>query len=351
LRNLITEKKEINDAQFVSLRNELYQKLIDPVILSLPLRPDNIMIVPDGNLSFIPFDVLCDEDNVYLGELYNLSVSPSVSVSVLNSQIKGNKNGKVLALGNAVYDRNAQRNESRGIQMKFLKSSNKPSQEELLKQYAKPETAGKYYEARNINWSNIPGTGVEINNLKNKVFEKNQLKLIEGEKVTEANFKELSDSKALLDYSVIHLACHGYFDTGNYQMSSIVFSEVSLPLEKRLETYNQDGYMTLSEASVLNLRADLVNLSACQTGLSQLKKGEGMTGLTRSFLVAGVKNVGVTLWSVDDEATCEFMTRMYSKVEMEGYTYREAYAEVKSEFRKMDKWSSPYYWAAFVLYE
>ena len=76
-----------------------------------------------------------------------------------------------------------------------------------------------------------------------------------------------------------------------------------------------------------------------------------MTGLVRSFLVAGAKKVGVTLWCVDDEATCEFMTRMYSKVNDYGLTYEEAYSAVKDEFRKIEKWSSPYYWAAFILYE
>lgn len=364
LRKMITDRIPLDNKEFATLRKELYDKLIDPVYLSLPLMPDNIMIVPDGNLSFLPFDVLCDDDGVYLGELYNLSVSPSVSVSMMaekngknsvSSAKSGNKQKKAsgndelfLAVGNPVYNSKDGTGENRGFQKKFIKIENKISQEELIAQYAKPETAGKYFQARNITWSNIPGTGTEIHTLKEKTFKNSRFKLVEGKDATERNVKAMSQSKELEEYSVVHFACHGYFDTQNYQMSSIVFSEVSSPLEQRGE---DDGYMTLSEASLLNLNAKLVNLSACQTGLAQLRKGEGMTGLTRSFLVAGAKNVGVTLWSVDDEATCEFMTRMYSKVKDLGYTYQEAYAEVKTEFRKDKKWNSPYYWAAFILYE
>ncbi|MCQ2592789.1 MAG: CHAT domain-containing protein [Treponema sp.] len=365
IRKMITDRTPLNDKNFTALRKELYDKLIAPVYMSLPLMPDNIMIVPDGNLSFLPFDVLCDDDGIYLGELYNLSVSPSVSVSMMAEKNGGTSTSSAktssnktknsfenddhfLAVGNPLYNKSDSAGENRGFQKKFIKLENKVSQEELLSQYAKPETAGKYFQARNISWSNIPGTGTEIHTLKEKTFQNASFKLVEGKEASEKAIKTMSQSKELEKYSIVHFACHGYFDTQNYQMSSIVFSEVSSPLEQRGD---DDGYMTLSEASLLNLNANLVNLSACQTGLAQLRKGEGMTGLTRSFLVAGARNVGVTLWSVDDEATCEFMTRMYSKVKDFGYTYREAYAEVKNEFRKDSKLSAPYYWAAFILYE
>ena len=94
----------------------------------------------------------------------------------------------------------------------------------------------------------------------------------------------------------------------------------------------------------------MVCLSACQTGLGEIKKGEGIVGLSRAFMVAGSRNVGVTLWSVDDEATAEFMSRMYKKVKG-GMSYSEAYRKVKNEFRNSDEYSHPYYWAAFVVYE
>jgi CHAT domain-containing protein len=68
-------------------------------------------------------------------------------------------------------------------------------------------------------------------------------------------------------------------------------------------------------------------------------------------MIAGTRNVGVSLWSIDDDATAKFMTRMYRKVLKEGKSFKEAYYQVKEEFRVHPEWSHPLYWAAFVLYE
>ncbi|MDR2702546.1 MAG: CHAT domain-containing protein, partial [Spirochaetaceae bacterium] len=74
-------------------------------------------------------------------------------------------------------------------------------------------------------------------------------------------------------------------------------------------------------------------------------------GMARAFMVAGTENVGVSLWSISDDGTSEFMSRLYGKVIKEGLSFREAYYQVKQEFRGDEKWSHPYYWAAFTMYE
>ena len=76
-----------------------------------------------------------------------------------------------------------------------------------------------------------------------------------------------------------------------------------------------------------------------------------MVGLARAFMIAGAQNVGVSLWEIDDAATAEFMWNVYRKVIREGKTFRDAYREAKEEFRKSAKYSHPYYWAAFTMYE
>ena len=76
-----------------------------------------------------------------------------------------------------------------------------------------------------------------------------------------------------------------------------------------------------------------------------------MTGLSRAFMVAGARHVGVSLWQVHDEATAQFMTSMYKKIEKKSMTYEQAYRQTKVEFQKSDEHSHPYYWSAFVLYE
>ncbi len=360
-RELITDHKSLSDSKLNKLNGTLYQKLVEPVIPALPKSVQNIVIVPDGAISFIPFDVLSPDGNVFFGSAYNLSLSPSVSVSMMNNAKSAGSSKKMLGIGNAVYS-NEDSGEDRAFKPKFLKQTEADKNagsgsgsgtgvgatENLIKKYVADEDAGRYFAAKEISWCNIPGTGEEIHNIQSKVFGSGNFQIIEASGATEQKLKELSDSKKLSDYSVLHFACHGYYDVEYPQMSSIVFGEVSKAVDSRGK---QDGYLTLSEAAVLDINANLVNLSACQTGLAKIQKGEGMTGLVRSFLVAGAKKVGVTLWCVDDEATCEFMTRMYSKVNDYGLTYEEAYSAVKAEFRKIEKWSSPYYWAAFILYE
>ena len=349
-RELLTSRKSLADKELSSLNSTLYEKLITPVLLEIPNSIYDIVIVPDGAISFIPLDVLSQDGKNLFGAAYNLSLSPSVSVSMMSNLKDYTFSDKMLGIGNPVYSKE-DNGTDRAFTMKFLAapaaSSNANSTEKLIKKYVEEEDAGHYFATKQISWCNIPGTGEEIHNIQSNVFGKDLFKIVETKAATEQTLKDLSESKKLADYSVIHFACHGYFDSEYPQMSSIVFSEVSTDVDSRK---GQDGYLTLSEAAILNLNAELVNLSACQTGLAKIKKGEGMSGLVRSFLVAGARKVGVTLWCVDDEATCEFMTRMYSKVDS-GFSYAEAYSAVKDEFRKIEKWSSPYYWAAFVLYE
>ena len=351
-RELLINRKSLADKELNEQSRILYEKLIAPVLLEIPFKAYDLVIVPDGAISFIPFDVLSEDGKTFLGSLFNLSMSPSVSVSMMTSSKDYTFSEKMLGIGNAIYSTEDDGTD-RAFTMKFLSKASAPassanSRENLIKKYVEEEDAGHYFAAKDISWCNIPGTGEEIHNIQKNVFGKDLFQIVETSKATEQTIKELSESKKLADYSVIHFACHGYYDIDYPQMSSIVFGEVSTDVDSRK---GQDGYLTLSEAAVLNLNANLVNLSACQTGLAKIQKGEGMSGLVRSFLVAGARKVGVTLWCVDDEATCEFMTRMYSKVNDYGMTYQEAYSAVKEEFRNIEKWSSPYYWAAFILYE
>jgi CHAT domain-containing protein len=95
-------------------------------------------------------------------------------------------------------------------------------------------------------------------------------------------------------------------------------------------------------------------LSACETGLGKYIRGDGMVGIARSFMVAGTDNVGVSLWEISDNATAEFMTRLYQKATEGGLNFRDAYYTVKQEFRHdpdLQRWAHPYFWAAFTMYE
>ncbi len=353
LRKAITHRPIKSEVTFEMQRNELYEKLIQPVLPYIKGVKD-VLIVPDGNLSFLPFDILReDSDSADFGKKYSIGVSPSVSVSMIADKVKSSSTDALL-FGGAWYDKSLSEEEhnqtlrgkgNRGKDRGFTAVERQTNLSvEDLQNILKNEGSKQYFEQKKLNWHDLPGTIVELETLQKAIFPKAQ---VESQKMaSETTLKKMSKDGLLSKYATVHFACHGYFDPDLSEMSSVLFSEVS----GKLTESDDDGYLTIGEAATLNLSAQMVCLSACQTGLGEIKKGEGMVGLSRAFMVAGSRNVGVTLWSVDDEATAEFMSRMYKKVKG-GMSYSEAYRKVKNEFRNSDEYSHPYYWAAFVVYE
>ena len=316
--------RQARESQFEALRNELYEKLVAPVLPHVGGAKE-LVIVPDGSLSFLPFDILRkDSDAKMLGDRYAVAFSPSVSVSVLCGGYKASQNS-MLAFGGAWYDKALSEAEHRGVLSQEIP-------------YSKPGSG----------WADLPGTLAEIGSLSG-IFGADGFTQVVQEEAAERTVKRLSRSGTLSRYGILHFACHGYFGKSeNDQPTSLLFSEIS---GKFAETSGEDGYLTIPESAVLNLRADIVCLSACETALGEIKAGDGVVGLSRAFMVAGARHVGASLWEVDDTATAEFMRRMYEKVVRKGMDYVAAYQQTKAEFRKDADFSHPVYWAAFVLYK
>jgi len=150
-------------------------------------------------------------------------------------------------------------------------------------------------------------------------------------------------SGALKDYRYLHFATHGYLDSERPGLSSLVLSMVDE------QGKPQDGFLRANDIYNLELPAELVVLSACQTGLGKEIKGEGLVGLTRGFMYAGAARVVVSLWSVNDKATADLMTRFYEKMLKHGERPSAALRAAQVEMWKQKQWQSPYYWAAFTL--
>ena len=155
--------------------------------------------------------------------------------------------------------------------------------------------------------------------------------------------KAAATSEDLGQYRFIHFATHGFLDSPNPELSGIVLSLVGE------QGAPQDGFLRAHEIYNLKLPADLVVLSACQTGLGKEIRGEGLVGLTRGFMYAGAARVVVSLWSVDDEATSELMSRFYSRMIRDGLPAAAALRAAQIQLLKQPKWQAPYFWAAFVL--
>ena len=147
----------------------------------------------------------------------------------------------------------------------------------------------------------------------------------------------------LSKYRYVHFATHGYIDSEHPGLSAIVLSLVDE------EGKPQDGFLHAREIYNLNLPAELVTLSACETGLGKEIKGEGLVGLTQGFMYAGARRVVVSLWNVNDKATAELMARFYRGMLKENKTPAAALRAAQVEMSRQKQWQSPYYWGAFVL--
>lgn len=143
---------------------------------------------------------------------------------------------------------------------------------------------------------------------------------------------------------IVHFATHGIVNSREPELSGLVLSLVDEQGTPR------EGFLRLREIYSLDLAADLVVLSACQTALGREIRGEGLVGLTRGFMHAGAPRVISSLWRVDDRATSELMKRTYGAMLNGGLAPSAALRSAQSEMAREERWQAPYYWAAFSLH-
>jgi len=195
------------------------------------------------------------------------------------------------------------------------------------------------------NFADLPGTAEEVSVIAS-VLTKQNLTVTSyiGPDALEENVKLLRQP------SILHIATHGFFveDTAS-SISPMIRSGLILAGVRNTEAEGrtkEDGILTAYEATNLDLQnTDLVVLSACQTGLGEVRNGEGVYGLQRSIMVAGAKNLLMSLWKVDDEATAKLMSTFYQMRTQKGNL--EAFRKAQIELRKT--YPDPFYWGAFVM--
>jgi CHAT domain-containing protein/Tfp pilus assembly protein PilF len=151
-------------------------------------------------------------------------------------------------------------------------------------------------------------------------------------------------SGALRNYRFLHFATHGSFAASDPDGGRLVLAQID-PRGRR----EANGFLRLADIYNLNLRADLVVLSACQSALGREVRGEGMMGMTRGFFYAGAERVLVSLWNVDDRAAAELMRRFYRGMLVRHLSPAAALRAAQDEIRHQARWRSPYYWAGFTL--
>lgn len=245
------------------------------------LNKHSIIIVPHGALHYLPMNALHDGKG-YLIDRYSIRIMPSSSAIKYLSGRKAEKSGGILIFGN-------------------------------------PDLGDPKYD---LDYAQKEATEVANINPNSRMFLRKE--------ATEGALRKYGNS-----YSYIHFATHGQFNPDAPLKSALLLAPDS--------QYN--GMLTADKLYSLHLDADLVTLSACETGLSRIANGDELVGLTRGFLYAGCSSIVASLWKVDDLATSQLMTRFYK--EMERTDKREALRKAQLETKK--KYPHPYYWASFQL--
>ncbi len=245
------------------------------------MKERNVLIVAHGPLHYLPFNALHD-GNGYLIERHSLRLLPSASVLKYLKGVKPQTAGTLLAFGNP--------------------------------DLGDPRLDLKHAQAEAMDVAKV---------LPNS-------KALVRREASESAFKRYGEG-----FKYLHIASHGTFNADSPLTSALLLAKDSA----------NDGTLTVGELYSMRLNADLVTLSACETGLGKIANGDDVVGLTRGFLYAGSRSIVASLWKVDDEATAHLMTRFYGA--LKGTSKREALRLAQIETRK--KYPHPYYWAAFQL--
>ncbi|MBD2211662.1 tetratricopeptide repeat protein [Nostoc linckia FACHB-104] len=309
----------------------LTQLILAPVAQQLGQR--RLVIVADGALQYIPFAAL-NTPSAKNGSYEPLAVNheiitlPSAStLAVLRQETAGRKPApKALAvIADPIFSPNDER----------VKRGTSP---ENSNQNLDLQQLSRSARESSIAFDRLPFTRQEADTILSLVPAKERKQAYDFA----ANRSVATDAQ-LSQYRIIHFATHGILNSQNPELSGVVlslFDETGKP---------QNGFLRLHDIFNLKLPAELVVLSACETGLGEEVKGEGLIGLTRGFMYAGSPRVLVSLWSVDDQGTSELMKKFYSKMLQQGLKPAAALRAAQVEMWRNPNYSAPYFWAPFTL--
>lgn len=286
---------------------QLYSQLIEP--LQEHIVGKNIIIVPDGKLSYIPFDGLIK------------------SLPDTTKQIEFNQLSYLIKSHNINYSNSAN----------LLFKKNKFATKNNIRTLAfAPTYNAERFEMLNQNYTLVPLPG--IHEEVGKIAKTVKTKIFEGEHATERNFRENAEN-----FDILHLAMHAFINDSMPAFSRLAFSQ------NTFSDANSDGWINTADIYNLNLNARLTVLSACNTGTGKLKKGEGIMSLARGFLYAGCPSIIMSLWEVEDKSGTEIMGLFYKNLK-KGKNKDEALRLAKLEYleNSNNRRAHPHYWLGFV---
>lgn len=288
------------------------RELYSTVLGSIPevSKKSRLIIVPDGCLHLLPFDALVDRAGRYIVYTKTVLYSPSATAYYLlnlSSQASSGTRRSLLAIGGIPYSEAAELN--RLVILRGYSTSPLPT---------------------------LPGSKEEVLAAQT-AFRDNADTLLTGLDATESAFK----GGSLAERAIIHMAVHGMADEKNPQRAALILLGDAKS--------DEDGILEANEIIPLQMNADLVVLSACDTAVGRLQGEEGIANLSRAFLLAGSKTVVSTLWSVDDAAALYLMKRFYIHLSEHNQTADALTMAKRDLLRTYAGHANPYYWASYKL--
>jgi CHAT domain-containing protein/Tfp pilus assembly protein PilF len=352
----------IDTQRITAAGRELYDGWIAPLAPQLA-GVRSLRVVASGPLLGIPVEVLVDTSGAYLGETMAVSYTPSATIHAWLARSPEPEQvayRTALLLGDPpttpAYLAAMEREETDPAPPEPSPLTTGPT---LAAQQLRDALAGD--DAALAALPRLRWTREEITRL-TPLFPTARVLL--GPDASEQELAALAASGALSDFEVIHLAAHALVDEEAPARSALVLARTGLtdPVEAALAGKPiYDGLFSVKEiARNCRLRAELVTLSGCQTGLGREAGGEGYLGLAHAFLQAGARSLLVSLWRVEDEATCLLMDRFYRNLlgregDLQSLSKVDALREAKSWLRSWtdetgtQPYQHPAYWSGFIL--
>lgn len=354
---------DLNMAGNIEINGKIQSSMLYDIIWK-PILPylkgiNTVYFSPSEDFYNIPLESLSSDDvNQPISDMFKLYRLSSTSMLAQDSFASSGKNAVIY--GGINYDMTI--NEMQNDKKEYLASgfSEETSKAPLLRSSRESSDGIEY----------LPGTLTEAQNITNcfksggNIYGKTMM--ISGKKATETSLKALSGSGT----KVIHIGTHGFYepDAGSQPLvtpkdwqtyngedialmrSGLLFAGAQNFFDGQdIPSNVDDGILTSQEISYLDLYGlDLVTLSACQTATGDVTS-DGVFGLQRGFKKAGANSIIMSLWKVDDKATCKLMTEFYTNWLTRKMGKHEAFEEAKKTIRKTKEWSNPIYWAAFIL--
>jgi CHAT domain-containing protein len=372
---ILSKRKALVKRQILAVRDSLAVEIYDKLFASV--RDDikeyrDLLIIPDDYTSKVPFSTLFEfkgNKRRYLLDDHNIMQANSLSIYLRNSgklSKRGRRSGKFMGVAVNRYSRDvvAHSSDVESVVNRTVYDY-KFSDRQIVSLLSKKRKGYSNYpfEFSNLDYSvdEVSRISTFFNNDKNKGI------LLYNDLATEAAIFDMNEQDKLKDIKTLHFATHGYYSNKNPQRSAIVLYDYN----KRgdIEGNSIDGFLTIPEIMRLRLNADLVVLSACETGVVKEMAAEAVYGLTYAFNVAGAKNVISSLWRVDDYSSSVFFIELYSRMKRgedvyiainnvyrlfinasrDSKTKIKPYSKEMKEMLKLRKFYDPYSWSGFVM--